>query len=39
MGTVKGKQGFQRMTHEEFIQKASQNNDKLNIILFKIPIQ
>lgn len=32
MGTVKGKQGFQRMTHEEFIQKAKQNNDKLNII-------
>ena len=31
MGTVKGKQGFQKMTHEEFIQKASQNNDKLNI--------
>lgn len=32
MGNVKGKQGFQRMTHEEFIQKAKQNNDKLNII-------
>lgn len=29
---IKGKQGFQGMTHEEFIQKASQNNDKLNII-------
>ena len=30
---IKGKQGFQGMTHEEFIQKASQNNDKLNITL------
>ena len=32
MRNVKGIKGFQRMTHEEFIQKANQNNDKLNII-------